>query len=166
MILTKGVATVMKSSVITRNIEKRKNYFAKTSFQPFSNSKKKSFNQPVEYKPPTVFKELDDNKIRCNYQLLASDEKQYAYFYLYDFRQLMPGECLAYRAVNRANLRDSGPQRFRLSVLSSSNDCSLLVLRTEEVCKIPDYLLYPLVRFCEQQRDFDEVCSESIKREM
>ncbi len=95
------------------------------------------------------FEELDEGKVHCNYQLLASNNKEYRYFYLYDLQQLMLGDCLAYRAVSRANFRYSGSdEKFRLSVVSSSNDCTLLVLRTEEVCKIPEYLLNPLMLYC------------------
>lgn len=106
------------------------------------------------------------DKVRCNYQLLSEDNHHYTYFYLSDFRQLMAGDCIAYRAVNLSHGNHSAPEKFKLSILSSSNDCSLLVLRTEEVCKIPDYLLHPLVRFCEGQRDFDEVSSEAIRRDL
>lgn len=161
LILTKGSATVTKCNIITRSKPKRKNYFAKSPFQPATT--RNSFHRPKEYRKARPLRQvMNDGKVRCNYQLLTSSELQDKYMYLYDLRQLVAGDCIGYRAVKKNNGKYNGGERYRLSVLSTSNDCSLLVLSSEEVCKIPDYLLHPLLRYCEEQRDVDEVCIEAL----
>lgn len=72
------------------------------------------------------------------------------------------GEQLVYRAV-AAGL-DSGATGssafqkeplLKLSVIANSNDCELFVLASEDVRKVPEYLLGPLLKYCSEHVDYD-----------
>lgn len=102
-----------------------------------------------------------------NYDVLSICPSSFTYYFSQDLSPLHPGHTLLRRAIPQSlNPNCSRSHLVGLSVVSTSNDCVIMTLSCEDVCKIPEYLLYKLEKWCEEHKDLDEVLGLEVGHNM
>lgn len=91
---------------------------------------------------------------------MAEDDKKIAYYYFHEFKDIRKGEQLVYRAVTAGlEAETTKTSHFepvlKLSLISNCSDCEMFVLASEDVRKIPEYLLKPFLKYCSEHSDYD-----------
>lgn len=133
-----------------------------------------NIHKPVPIKKCKKFIE-DSTKNNRKYKLVAEDERKFAYYYYHEFKDIRKGEQIVYRAVR--NGIDLSPESnslpvpgllntLKLSLIANSNDCECFILSSNDVRRIPEYLLRPLLKYCEQHRDFDDFFNDTQDRKL